>query len=67
MPGLMLASAVAALVSAPSYAAPCKGVKSKLTKCPDRAVAAGFTNDAKGKCHIASGPKTASSRRADES
>lgn len=54
---LTLAIAAAALVSVPSYAAPCKDAKGKFTKCADKAAAGGVTKDAKGKCHIASGPK----------
>jgi hypothetical protein len=52
-----LAIAAVALVSAPSYAAPCKDAKGKFTKCPDKVAAEGVSKDAKGKCHIASGPK----------
>lgn len=54
---LTLAFAAAALVSVPSYAAPCKDAKGKFTKCADKGAAAGVTKDAKGKCHIAAGPK----------
>ena len=55
----MLAVATFALSSAPALAAPCKDAKGKFTKCPPKAAAAsaGVTKDAKGKCHIASGPK----------
>ena len=54
----MLAIATLALSSAPAIAAPCKDAKGRFTKCLQKAVAAaGVTKDAKGKCHIASGPK----------
>ena len=47
-----------ALVASPALAAPCKDAKGRFTKCPQKAVAAaGVIKDAKGKCHIASGPK----------
>ncbi len=55
---LTLAVAAATLVSAPSYAAPCKDAKGRFMKCADKAAAtSSVTKDAKGKCHIASGPK----------
>ena len=54
----MLAIAMLALSSAPVAAAPCKDAKGRFTKCPQKAAAqGGVTKDAKGKCHIASGPK----------
>lgn len=63
-----LTTAVAAItllagVSA-GITAPCKDVKGKFTRCPPAATAAAgkpaasnVTKDAKGRCHIASGPK----------
>jgi len=55
----LVALATFALVASPALAAPCKDAKGKFTKCPPKAAAAsaGITKDAKGKCHIASGPK----------
>ncbi|WP_084581802.1 hypothetical protein [Sphingomonas azotifigens] len=54
-------AATLALIAAPALAAaPCKDAKGKFTKCPPTAASAttgGVTKDAKGKCHIASGPK----------
>jgi hypothetical protein len=38
-------------------AAPCKDAKGKFTKCPTAAAAPAFNKDAKGRCHVASGPK----------
>jgi hypothetical protein len=57
---LTLAFAVAAIVTTPAIGAPCKDAKGKFTKCPPAAAgvaSAAITKDAKGKCHIASGPK----------
>jgi hypothetical protein len=58
---VMLALAAAALLAAPSFAGDkCRDAKGKFTKCPPAtaaATASGVTKDAKGKCHIASGPK----------
>ena len=57
---------VALLAGAAStgFAAPCKDVKGKFTRCPPAAAApagkpaaSNVTKDAKGRCHIASGPK----------
>ena len=60
----MLALASIALVAgAPALAAPCKDAKGKFIKGPPAAkatpavAAGGVTKDAKGKCHVASGPK----------
>jgi hypothetical protein len=53
----MLALATLALSSAPAIAAPCKDAKGRFTKCPQKAPSGGVSKDAKGKCHIASGPK----------
>jgi hypothetical protein len=55
---LSLANGAPALAKA----VPCKDAKGKFVKCPPAAaakapVAAGVTRDAKGKCHIATGPK----------
>ena len=60
---LMTAAALVGMLAAtPSMAAPCKDAKGKFVKCPDSKAAAtamkpGVVKDAKGKCHIASGPK----------
>jgi hypothetical protein len=55
---LIVALTVAALLTAPSIAANCRDAKGKFTKCPAAATAtSAVTKDAKGKCHIASGPK----------
>jgi len=58
---LALAS-FALLTSGAALAAPCKDAKGKFIKCPTAAAkpaaaAGGVVKDAKGKCHIASGPK----------
>jgi hypothetical protein len=49
------------MAATPSLAAPCKDAKGKFVKCPDAkpatAVKPGVVKDAKGKCHVASGPK----------
>lgn len=48
-----------ALVATPAFAAPCRDAKGKFVKCPQATTAApapGVTKDAKGKCHVASGP-----------
>lgn len=60
-----LMTAIAAfgmLAATPSLAAPCKDAKGKFVKCSDAKPAAtvaklGVVKDAKGKCHVASGPK----------
>ena len=54
---LILAITAAALMTAPGIAAPCKDAKGRFTKCPAAAASAAVTKDAKGKCHVASGPK----------
>jgi hypothetical protein len=58
---LFAIASLALLSSAPALAAPCKDAKGKFIKCPAAAAhaapAGGVTKDAKGKCHIASGPK----------
>lgn len=58
--GFIAAIALAA-VPMSAGAAPCKDAKGKFTKCPPAAAkpaaSGGVTKDAKGKCHIASGPK----------
>jgi hypothetical protein len=57
------ALAIASLAVSPSFAAPCKDAKGKFVKCPppvsamSASAAGGITRDAKGKCHIATGPK----------
>jgi len=54
----LVALATFALVTSPALAAPCKDAKGRFMKCPQKAATtAGVTKDAKGKCHIASGPK----------
>jgi hypothetical protein len=55
---LIVAITAAALLTMPALAAPCRGAKGRFAKCPTAASSSvGFTKDAKGKCHIASGPK----------
>ncbi len=56
---LILALTAAALLTAPAISAGCRDAKGKFVKCPPAAAASagGVTKDAKGKCHIASGPK----------
>lgn len=59
---LFALASIALVASAPTLAAPCKDAKGKFVKCPPKAaapapVAGGVTKDAKGKCHVASGPK----------
>lgn len=56
---LMTVAAIVSIAGAgPALAAPCKDAKGKFTKCPPAvAPAASVTRDAKGKCHVASGPK----------
>ena len=52
------ALSVTALLATSLVAAPCKDAKGKFTKCPPAAASAPAVNkDAKGRCHIASGPK----------
>lgn len=56
---LIVALTAAALICGPSFAGPaCRDAKGKFTKCPPAAAAAAtnVTKDAKGKCHVASGP-----------
>lgn len=56
----LIALASLSIVATPALAAPCKDAKGKFTKCPPATAAAatgGVTKDAKGKCHIATGPK----------
>lgn len=53
---LIVALAAAALMSAPSLAAPCKDAKGKFIKCPVTASAA-VAKGKDGRCRIASGPK----------
>ncbi|MES2450226.1 hypothetical protein NDN01_24855 [Sphingomonas sp. QA11] len=59
---LFALASLALLTGTPGLAASCKDAKGKFVKCPTAVaapavVAAGVTKDAKGKCHIASGPK----------
>ncbi|WP_260928238.1 hypothetical protein [Novosphingobium sp. 9] len=60
---LMTAAALAGMIAAtPTLAASCKDAKGKFIKCPPvtaktAAISGGVTKDAKGRCHIASGPK----------
>ncbi|MEO7466738.1 MAG: hypothetical protein ABIV36_06985 [Sphingobium limneticum] len=60
---LIAVASIVALASSPALAAPCKDAKGKFIKCPPAAkatpavAAGGVTKDAKGKCHVASGPK----------
>lgn len=57
----MIAAIALAAVPMSASAATCKDAKGKFTKCPPAAAKAAttgsVTKDAKGKCHIASGPK----------
>ena len=54
----LTALSVTALLATSLVAAPCKDAKGKFTKCPPAAAApAAFNKDAKGRCHVASGPK----------
>ena len=57
-------TAVAFSLATGALAAPCKDAKGKFIKCPPAAAApaaaapaAKVTKDAKGRCHVASGPK----------
>ena len=56
---LFLALAAAALLTAPTLAAPCRDAKGKFAKCPTSATSAGMgiKKDAKGKCRWESGPQ----------
>ena len=58
---LFAIASLALLSSAPALAAPCKDARGKFVKCPTTpahlAVVDGVSKDAKGRCHIASGPK----------
>jgi nitrous oxide reductase len=59
---LTVAAFVGIAAATPTSAAPCKDAKGKFVKCPPAAAQktatkANVTKDAKGKCHIASGPK----------
>lgn len=55
----LLAFAVFSLAASAGLAAPCRDAKGKFIKCPTATAAAApaVTKDAKGKCHVASGPK----------
>jgi len=62
MKSLALIAAASLLIGGAANAAPCKDAKGKFTKCSPATVkstttSANITKDAKGKCHIASGPK----------
>jgi hypothetical protein len=52
----LTALSVTALLAASLVAAPCKDAKGKFTRCPPAAAPAAFNKDAKGRCHVASGP-----------
>ena len=55
---MILALAAAAMLTAPSLAAPCRDAKGKFMKCPPAAaMPAGVTKDKTGHCHVAAGPK----------
>ena len=56
---VVVIAAAVAMLAGPSLgvAAPCKDAKGRFVKCPPAAPAKGIVKDAKGKCHIASGPK----------
>lgn len=54
------ALSITALMATSLVAAPCKDAKGRFTKCPPattKAMAPAFNKDAKGRCHVASGPK----------
>jgi hypothetical protein len=51
---LSVAFALAALVTTPAVAGPCKDAKGKFMKCP---TAPAVTKLANGRCQVASGPK----------
>lgn len=53
----LTAIACATLMTASLSAAPCKDAKGKFTKCPPAAAAPAVNKDAKGRCHVAAGPK----------
>jgi hypothetical protein len=50
------ALSVTALLATSLVAAPCRDAKGHFTKCPTAAKPA-VNKDAKGRCHVASGPK----------
>ena len=53
---MLLSFAVAALLTVPVLAAPCRDAKGHFAKCPPAADApAGVTKDARGRCHGAGG------------
>lgn len=58
---VLIAVTALSIAATPAFAAPCKDAKGKFIKCPvvtvAKPAAGGVTKDAKGKCHIASGPK----------
>jgi hypothetical protein len=63
---IIIALALATFAASPALASSsCKDAKGKYTKCPPAAAptstsassSASVTKDAKGKCHVASGPK----------
>ena len=56
---LIVALTAAALLTSPSFSAPCRDAKGKFIKCSSAssATASNIVKDAKGKCHFASGPK----------
>jgi hypothetical protein len=54
---LLIALTAAALLTAPAMSAACRDAKGKFIKCPAAAATPGAVKDAKGKCHVASGPK----------
>ena len=55
----LTAASLALLATAPAAAAPCRDARGHFTKCAPAGavVAGGVTKDAKGKCHVAIGPK----------
>jgi len=59
---LAFVASISIMVAGAANAAPCKDAKGRFTKCPPAAAksttaSSNITKDAKGKCHIASGPK----------
>jgi len=60
MTRMLLAAVATIALTGVAIAAPCKDAKGRFVKCPPAAKpapAGAIVKDAKGKCHIASGPK----------
>ncbi len=56
---MLIVIAALSVAATPALAAPCRNAKGKFVKCPTAAAQAAdkVVKDAKGKCHIAAGPK----------